>query len=61
MATSVVAEQLNEWAEKLEADLERQQSKGGNCITLCAEEVEALVFALREGCADIDGFANGSI
>ena len=61
MATSIAADRLNEWADKLEQDIERQQSKGGNCITICAEDVSELVFALREGFADIDGFVNGSI
>ncbi len=61
MSINAAADALDDWAEKLESGLERQQSKGGDFITLSAEEVTKLVAALREASFDLNGFTNGSL
>lgn len=38
---------LTEWADKIEAALDRQESKGGNCIALSAEDCRELLEAMR--------------
>ena len=38
---------LKEWADKLEEALDRQESKGGNCIVLSPEECRELLAVMR--------------
>jgi hypothetical protein len=59
MATSILEQQLTQMRESLEAQLERQQSKGGDVIVLTEEECEELFEIMKEAAAEIDGFVNG--
>ena len=43
-----LTERLDGWTGMLEPSYERQQSKGSDCITLCSDEVEALIAVLTE-------------
>jgi len=59
MATDLAEQQLTEMREKLEAQLERQQSKGGDVILLTEEECEELFAIMKQASETIDGLING--
>jgi len=60
MATDQNEVKLTEWADKIEAALDRQESKGGNCVVLSAEDCRELLEAMRNAASALDGWANGA-
>lgn len=59
MATDLAEQQLTEMREKLEAQLERQQEKGGDVIVLTEDECGELFAIMRQASKTIDGLING--
>lgn len=60
MATDQNEVKLTEWADKIEAALDRQESKGGNYIVLSAEDCRDLLEAMRNAASALYGWANGA-
>ena len=58
MATDYNEVKLTEWADKLDASLDRQESKGGNCVVLSAEDCRELLPVMRGAASALDGWAN---
>jgi len=59
MATDLAEQQLTQMREKLEAQLERQQDKGGDVIILTENECDELFAIMRQASETIDGLING--
>ena len=59
MATDLAQQQLIEMRVKLEAQLERQQEKGGDVILLTDDECEELFSIMKQASDTIDELING--
>ncbi len=60
MATDLAETRLTEMREKLEQQLDRQHSKGGDVIVLTDEECEELFDVMKQASETIDSLINGT-
>jgi hypothetical protein len=61
MDADLVEQRLTEMRKKLEAQLERQQGKGGDVVVLTEVECEELFAIMKQASETIDGLVNGYV